>query len=259
MNKFTIIVAVFNAEKYIEVLLKSLSEINYKNYEVIIVDGGSSDQTLAILKRYHHLFAYQISEPDKGIYDAWNKGVKKATGDWILFLGADDRILPDVLLQYDNFIRNRSDRDNLEYISSKIQMIDVHGRPVRVKGNLWEWPFFLKEMTVAHPGSLHSAEFFRKYGLFDISYRSSGDYELLLRAKGNLKYAFMNEVTVEMSEGGISDGWIGIKEHARAAIETGGCSIISVYSNAGWVLLKHKVKKGFRSIGINAYLKKAES
>jgi len=259
MNKFTIIVAVYNAEKFIGSLLESLLEITYKNYEVIIIDGGSSDNTLHILKDYQHLIAYQISEPDKGIYDAWNKGVSKATGDWILFLGADDRILPDAINQYDKFLSSRRDKDTLEYISSKIRMIDVNGNPVRVKGNLWEWPFFLKEMTVAHPGSLHASKFFKKYGMFDISYRSSGDYELLLRAKDKLKYAFMNEITVEMSEGGISDGWIGIKEHAKAAIATGGHSAISVYTNAGWVYLKHKIKKGLRTIGINAYLKKAQS
>jgi len=259
MNKFTIIIAVYNAEKFIGSLLESLKEITYKNFEVVIIDGGSSDNTLNILKDYKHLIAYQISEPDKGIYDAWNKGVLKATGDWILFLGADDRILPNAIDQYDKFISKRSDKESLDYISSKIQMIDSNGIPVRVKGNLWEWPFFLKEMTVAHPGSLHSARFFKKYGIFDTSYRSSGDYELLLRAKDKLNYAFMNEITVEMSEGGISDGWIGIKEHAKAAIETGGHSSWSVYANAGWVLLKHKVKKALRSIGINAYLKKAQS
>jgi glycosyltransferase involved in cell wall biosynthesis len=259
MNKFSIVIAVYNAEKVIQVLMESLMKINYKDYEIIIIDGASSDQTLTILKNYQHLIAYKTSEPDKGIYDAWNKGVLKATGDWILFLGADDRILPNALDQYDRFISERNDRETLEYISSKIQMIDLKGTPVRVKGNLWEWPFFLKEMTVAHPGSLHSARLFKKHGLFDSSYRSSGDYELLLRAKGDLKYAFMNAITVEMSEGGISDGWIGIKEHARAAIETGGHSTISVYINATWVLIKHKLKKGLRTIGINVYLKKAQS
>lgn len=259
MTKFSIIIAVYNAEKVIPVLMESLVKMNYEHYEIIIIDGASSDQTLSILNTYQHLIAYQISEPDKGIYDAWNKGVIKATGDWILFLGADDRILPNALDQYNKFISVRHDKDTLEYISSKIQMIDLNGNPVRVKGNLWEWPFFLKEMTVAHPGSLHAAHFFKKYGLFDSSYRSSGDYELLLRPKSDLKYAFMNEITVEMGEGGISDGWIGIKEHAKAAIETGGHSTISVYLNAGWVLFKHKVKKGLRSLGINAYLKKAQS
>jgi glycosyltransferase involved in cell wall biosynthesis len=256
MNKFSIIVAVYNAETFIERFMESLKNISYQNYEIIIIDGGSSDNTLKLLQRYDSIIDYKISEKDNGIYDAWNKGILKATGDWILFIGSDDILLPDALTKYDSFISKLENRDTIQYISSKNKMIDIEGKTVRTKGWAWEWPFFLKEMTVAHPGSIHSKRLFALYGLFDTTYRSSGDYEFLLRPKDKLEYAFMNEITVDMREGGISDGWIGIKEHCRAATTTGGYNRILACKNAAWVLLKHKLKKVLRFLGVNAYLKK---
>jgi glycosyltransferase involved in cell wall biosynthesis len=256
MNKFSIIVAVYNAELFIVNFMESLKKISYKDFEIIIIDGGSSDNTLKLLEQYNSIIDYKISEKDKGIYDAWNKGILKATGDWILFIGSDDILLSDSLTKYNDFISSLKNKDTIQYISSKNKMIDVEGKTVRIKGWTWEWPFFLKEMTVAHPGSIHSRKLFELYGLFDTSYKSSGDYEFLLRPKDKLEYAFMDEVTVDMREGGISDGWIGIKEHCRAAISTGGYQPFNAYTNAVWVLSKHKLKKFLRLLGINAYLRK---
>jgi glycosyltransferase involved in cell wall biosynthesis len=254
---FSIIIATYNAEAFIDRAIKSVLRNDPTLYELIIIDGKSSDKTMEIVNKYVNDISYVISEKDSGIYDAWNKGIRKAKGDWLLFIGSDDELLPNALSNYQSLISGHPENEKLLYVSSKMQMINMNGQKIRVKGWPWQWPAFLKDMTVAHPGSLHSKNLFKKYGYFDTSYRSAGDYELLLRPKENLTYAFMDEVTVVMQEGGISDSILGIKEHRRAAIETGGYSKTLATINALTVYLKLKVKRVFRAVGINAYLKKS--
>lgn len=257
MNKISIITATYNAGKTLESLIQSIIIQDSDNFEFIIVDGCSKDNTMDIINKYRNYITEWISEPDKGIYDAWNKGVLRASGDWIMFLGADDILLPTALSKYQNFLAMQSNLDSLEYVSSKRQMIDLKGKIIRTGGFPWQWPLFLKEMTVSHPGSLHSKKkLFDIYGVYDIRYRICGDYELLLRAKDKLNAAFMDEVTVKMSEGGASDSIAAITEHFQAATETGGASYISSKFNECYYKLKFVVKNCFRKIGLNVYLKK---
>lgn len=144
-----------------------------------------------------------MSEPDQGIYDAWNKGIERAKGDWIMFIGADDQLMPNALESYRKFINENLGAFGIDLISSKVKMIDDKGNLVRIKGWPFLWPMFLKEMTIAHPGALHSKTLFKKYGNFDINYKIVGDYELLLRAKDSLESLYHDEISVIMSEGGL--------------------------------------------------------
>src|SRR5688572_26809863 len=98
--KVSIITAVYNGDLYLEQTIQSVLAQTYANIEYIVIDGGSKDGTVAILKKYASKLAYWVSEPDKGIYDAWNKGVQAATGEWIAFLGADDLLFPDTISLY---------------------------------------------------------------------------------------------------------------------------------------------------------------
>ncbi|WP_266363384.1 glycosyltransferase family 2 protein [Tellurirhabdus rosea] len=252
--KFSIVTASFNADKYIRRAIESVVSQSYTHFEFIIIDGQSNDNTVDIIREYGDKITYWVSEPDKGIYDAWNKGIAKATGDWIMFLGCDDILLPDALAKYADFIS--SSATEADYVSSKLQMVDAALNPVRTRGWEWEWPTFLNEMTVAHPGSLHSRKLFKTYGQYDTTYRIVGDYELLLRPKGTLKAAFMNAVTVLMSEGGASDSFSAIREHCRACLHTGGQSLLRAYSNLLLVASKFYTKKMLRQVGLNVYLKK---
>jgi len=252
--RFSIITASYNAEKYIGRLIKSISTQTYINYEFIVIDGASKDNTVEIIKQNSGVISYWISEKDKGIYDAWNKGLKHAKGDWVMFLGCDDILLPNALKSYSDFIDNF--KEDVEYISSRIEMIDASMKPIRVKGWPWSWPFFLREMTVAHPGSLHSKKLFDKYGCFDINYKIVGDYEFLLRPQGKLKAAFLNKVTVKMQEGGASDSIAAIKEHYRAATLTGQYSKLAAFLNSIVIASKFTVKNLLRSLHINAYLRR---
>ncbi|MDQ6723714.1 MAG: glycosyltransferase, partial [Thermoproteota archaeon] len=117
--KLSIIVATYNAEKYFERLLRSIAceaIENYHDIEVIVIDGNSKDGTVELIRRYSNCITFWISEPDEGIYDAWNKGLKQSTGDWIMFLGADDYLKANALAAYVSHFEKLKDRDTVELI-----------------------------------------------------------------------------------------------------------------------------------------------
>jgi glycosyltransferase involved in cell wall biosynthesis len=206
MNKtplVSIIISVFNGEARLESSIKSVINQSYKNLELIIIDGGSTDQTVDIIKKYEEHISYWITEKDNGIYDAWNKGVKKANGEWISFLGSDDIYLSDAVSNYIAYI-NQSPL-TLEFISSKVYLVDQHGKKLRVIGQPWSWSKFKRYMNVAHVGSFHSKSIFEKFGNFNAAFKIVGDYEMLLRVGYNLSAGFLNMITVEMQIGGVSN------------------------------------------------------
>lgn len=256
-NLISIIIATYNAEEVLKRCILSILSQKELNYELLIIDGKSTDSTTKIIKKYESNISYWISEPDKGIYDAWNKGIVKASGDWIMFLGADDQLMPDALNSYLHFMNQNAINNNVDFISSRVQMIDKKGNPIRIKGWPFEWPLFLKEMTVAHPGALHSKNLFQKYGEFDTQYKIVGDYEFLLRAGASLKALFMDKVTVLMSEGGVSDSVNSIKEHYKAVIETGKYPKHKAFTNSIIVYLKLETKNFTRKFGFDLHLRKA--
>lgn len=253
-TKISIITAVYNGGQKLQLLINSISLQEKGYHEFIIIDGGSKDDTLKIIKQNKHVITKWISEPDKGIYDAWNKGLKLASGEWIMFLGCDDILVPDALQQYDTFL-SKVDIPT-DYISSRVKMVDSSMNFIRIKGWEWEWPRFLTEMTVAHPGSLHAHSLFTKYGPYDTSYKIVGDYEFLLRPGPTLKTAFLNSVTVVMNEEGVSNSISAIKEHRRAIINTGKVIPTLAFLNFALVFFKFYIKNLCRRLGVNVYYRK---
>jgi len=221
MPTVTIITVVFNGDKNLEKTIESIIKQTYKNIEYIIIDGGSTDRTLDILKKYEHAIDYWVSEPDAGIYDAWNKGLKLATGEWISFIGADDTYEINAIENYVNYI-NEIHHTQPEYVSSKVNLIS-NGKILRVIGEKWKWRKFKKYMNTAHVGSLHKRTIYEKYGTYNINYKICGDYELLLRPKNELRTSFINSVTANMYLGGISNQDLRTFEEAfTAKIQTAG-------------------------------------
>jgi glycosyltransferase involved in cell wall biosynthesis len=197
---FSIITSTFNAGRFLENSILSVSSQTYKNYEYIIIDGASTDDTLELIKTYNSEITYWSSEKDNGIYEAWNKGIRQAKGDWILFIGADDQLLPDALETYANFI-NRHISESYDYVSSKVERIRLDGTLEGIVGKSWKWNEFQHRMTTAHPGSIHSKYFFQKFGYYSTEYKIVADYELLLRARNTLMAGFIDKVTVSMYTG----------------------------------------------------------
>lgn len=224
----TVITAVYNAEKYLDDCIQSILNQNYKGFEYIIIDGGSTDGTVDIIKKYQDQLGYWVSEPDQGVYDAWNKGLSMAKGKWIAFVGADDLLYPDALQTYMQHITTHPKQDELEFISSRIEWVNEDLSLIRVVGDAWSWDRFRKEMCTWHVGCFHSMDLFKKYGVFDPAYKVSGDYELLLRPKDELVTSFIDHITVRMRIGGVSSKHLykALDETFRAQIKNGAISFI---------------------------------
>jgi glycosyltransferase involved in cell wall biosynthesis len=174
-NKITIITVVYNGEKTLEKTIQSVAKQIYQNIEYIIIDGGSNDKTLDIIKKYEKHIDYWISEPDKGIYDAMNKGAKKATGDYIYFLNADDYIHDERVLENINKeIINKKNPDLIYGVVVKVYS-DYN---VEVCNDL---NGAAKGLMPPHQGSFFKTKVFRELGGFNISYKSSGDFEFYVR------------------------------------------------------------------------------
>ena len=224
-NDISIICATYNAQKTLDDFFSSVRNQTCKNYELIIVDGDSTDNTIAIIEKNRDIVSKYISEPDKGIYDAWNKGIKLATGDWLCFVGSDDVILPGFVEVYTNAI---SQMDySVDYISSKVRYIDSNGKLLLTLGKDWIWDEFKNKMTTAHVGSLHNRSLLNEVGIYNINYKIVGDYELLLRKRDRLKTLFVDQVTVNMLAGGVSLTYQALVERRRAQRQTGKRSALS--------------------------------
>lgn len=250
--KISIIIATFNASEFIERCLNSILLQKNNFVEVLVIDGGSNDTTVDII-RSSKVVDYWKSEVDNGIYDAWNKGLEYANGDWIMFLGADDYLLEGAIDSYLKFVDSL--KGPLDYISCRIKVVDKKGRFISIRGMPWSWPRFLKETITAHPGSLHARSLFREYGTYNIDYRIVGDSELLMRPKEHLRYAFLDRVTVVMQEGGVSDSFNAIWEFKKASVLTGGASPTLAFGYALKISVKYLLKKVMRRLGASILLK----
>lgn len=224
---FSIITAVFNGAATLQATIDSVSRQTFRDFEYLVLDGASSDGTARILDDNSSRIDYWTSEPDSGIYSAWNKGLGRARGQWIAFLGCDDVYLPDALEEYARTIASLP-AAGTHFVSSRVHLIKT-GQVVRTIGSAWSWPAFSRFMTVAHVGSMHHRSLFEVYGRFDESYRLSADYEFLLRPRSNLRTAFLDRVTARMTLGGVSNAntRLALAEQERAKRTAGGRS--------GWV------------------------
>jgi glycosyltransferase involved in cell wall biosynthesis len=166
----SVIIVVFNGERQLERAIASVVQQDYEHSELIIIDGGSTDGTLGIIKKYHDAIAYWVSEPDNGIYDAMNKGLEAATGDWIYFLGSDDVLYDTSTL---STAASFLDKD-LSIVFGNIMYQDR--RVVKSRFNL----FTLLHNTVHHQGAFYNADLFRNWR-YDSGLQLIADYELNLR------------------------------------------------------------------------------
>lgn len=192
----SVVVAVFEAADTLQRCIDSVEAQTYPRKEMVVMDGGSTDGTVEILEANGEKVACWRSEPDRGIYHAWNKALERAQGDWICFLGADDYF---------------ADRDCLsdlvaaggsaDAVFGKLMRFDDAGRELRTFGRPWVWKEMKRHQSIAHPGALHRRYLFEKYGFFSESYPIAGDYEFLLRLGSGLKAAFVDRVTVCMGYG----------------------------------------------------------
>ncbi len=204
MVEFNIVIATYNSEATLNRCLESIRAVfAAATCNVVLIDGASTDNTLGIAEEFADILSVVVSEPDSGVYEAWNKGLAYCSHPWVMFLGSDDYICPTEFKEYLAFVENQCGAD---FVSCKVRYVDIDGRTIRVAGRPWDWRLFKKYMCALHPGSFTSLDYFRRVGNFDTSLKICGDYEQLLRAGGTLKVAHWRNAPICMQVGGLSDG-----------------------------------------------------
>lgn len=211
MKTISIIIATYNASKTLRRCLDSIVPQLTDECELVLVDGGSKDDTNAIIDSYGDQVSVHISEPDQGIYDAWNKGIKASSGEWIMFVGADDTLLNDALNQYLQFLKNEN-CSHTDFISCKIKSITKSGNPIQYTGKKWSYKRCRINMDVTHVASLTHRLYFKRIGLFNINYKICGDYELLMRGGSMMNAKFLDYPIAAMPIGGMSFSVKALKE-----------------------------------------------
>lgn len=241
--KISIITVAYNARETIAATLESVAAQTHPEIEHIVVDGASTDGTLEIIQQNGKHVAKLISEPDKGIYDAMNKGLGLATGEVIGFLNADDVYADDEVLQRvaENMARNDVDAvyGDAEFVNPARSTRAVrryrseHFRPDRIA---WGW-------MPAHPSLFLRRTVYARFGNFRTDYRIAGDFELIARIfhGGTLKYRHVPEVWVRMRTGGISTGgWRSTVLLNREVLRA--CRENHIPTNLSKILSKYPVK-----------------
>lgn len=245
--KISLITITYNSEKTLADTIQSVLNQTYTDIEYILVDGASKDNTVSIIKQYEPLFEGRmkwISEPDKGLYDAMNKGIRMATGDIVGILNSDDFFTSNEILQKNanaflqdtkldavygdvHFVHPGNLNKSVRYYSSKV-----------FKRNLMKLGFM-----PAHPSFYIRKECFEKYGFYKTDYKIAADFEFLLRViyKEKIKIQYLPIDMVTMRTGGASTSGLEshkriMKEHLRAFHENG------IYTNRILLSLRYVYK-----------------
>lgn len=212
--KITIITVCVNAEKTIKDTIESVLKQSYKDFEYIIVDGKSSDDTLKIISKYKDKRIRLISEKDKGLYDAMNKGIKLATGDIIGTINSDDILASEDIFQtiIDNFDENTDViYANIKYYNedfSKVKRDFISG----TKENDYFCP--------AHPSMYVRKQIYEKIGTYNINYKIAADFDFMVRCNlNNVRYKYIDKYFVYMRYGGKSNGFVGYLENYKECFE----------------------------------------
>jgi glycosyltransferase involved in cell wall biosynthesis len=173
----SIVTVVYNGAQHLEQAIQSVINQDYENIEYIIIDGGSIDGSVDIIRKYGEKIAYWVSEPDQGIFHAMNKGIKKAAGDFIGILNADDWYEPGIITQVANAAADKSGHvvfycDYYHYdeelsVDSKVKRFST----------MEYW----KGMSVSHQSMFIDRRVYEKLGDYNLEYRLAADYDFLLR------------------------------------------------------------------------------
>ena len=202
--KFTVIIAVRNGAVTLQRALDSVIGQTHEFVELIVIDGASTDGTAGVLARNADHIEYWESKPDRGIYHAWNKALGRVAGDWICFLGADDRFHgPRVLATVAHHLANAPEDCRVAY--GRVRVVNDRGDVIGALGGPWDRNEFIDHMSTPHPATFHRLSLFERHGLFDESYQIAGDYEYLLRELLAADATYIPEVVTDIGAGGISD------------------------------------------------------
>src|SRR5512147_1264013 len=182
--RISIVIACLNGGAVLARCLDSIAGQTFTDIEVIVADGASTDGSTKILRRYSETFGAALvwfSEPDRGIADAWNKAVLRATGDWLLFIGSDDTLAaPTVIAEAVSHLALADENSRIAF--GRVLLVDEAGRVQEILGRAWSARNFRScRFNLPHQGVFHRRAMFEGGARFDTSYSIVSDFDFLLR------------------------------------------------------------------------------
>ena len=242
--KFSVITVCYNAQATLEDTIQSVIAQTYHHVEYIIVDGASKDRTLSIINRYRDRITTVVSEPDKGLYDAMNKGLRLATGDYVCFLNAGDSFHEDdTLQQMVHTLRELTELPDVLY--GETELVDAEGHFVRMRRlqapEHLTWHSFRQGMLVCHQA------FFAKRTLaepYDLRYRFSADFDWCIRIMKKSKVLHNTHLTlIDYLEEGMTTRNHKASLHERFRIMAKHYGWLSTVAHHAWFVVRAVVKK----------------
>lgn len=238
--KFSIITVTYNAGKVLEDTIQSVIFQTYRNIEYILIDGGSKDNTLQIVSKYRNHISKVVSEPDQGLYDAMNKGIRLATGDYLCFLNAGDELHENETLQ--KMVHSLHTQELPDVIYGETAIVDnqghfLHMRRLSAPEQL-NWKSFKKGMLVCHQAFFARRELAIHY-LYDLQYRFSADFDWCIRIMKQAKYLHNTRLTlIDYQKEGMTtqNHKASLKERFRIMVKHYGW--ISTVLHHGWFVIR---------------------
>ncbi|WP_286150956.1 glycosyltransferase family 2 protein [Bacteroides acidifaciens] len=210
----SIVTVCYNSAKTIERTFKSILDQQYFNYEYIVVDGGSKDGTVELIKNYEPLFNGRMkwkSEPDKGIYDAFNKGIDRSCGKYVWIVNSDDYLQPNAIHELEKIITKKNNPDIISGVVRFVRNNEVIKR-WSYSAESSEREFRKKRLGVAHPATIVKKSAYDRWGKYDPDFYIAGDLDWFLTMKQNGAVIVFPQIELtNWSDGGISTK----KQHKR--------------------------------------------
>lgn len=240
--KISIVTATYNSSSTVRDTIESVLKQSYQDYEYIIVDGNSKDNTIDIVAEFKDRFNGRlrwVSEPDKGIYDAMNKGIEMATGEVVGILNSDDFFTSDDVLE--RVAKEFDMNSTLDAIYGDIHFVKDEDltKCTRYYSSSYFRPWLLRfGFMPAHPSFYARKEVYQKYGLYDLQFRTSSDFEMMVRlfGKNKIKAKYIHKDFVTMRTGGESTAGVEAKKKVNRDIAA-SLKKHDIYSNQAfqWV------------------------
>ena len=202
--KISILMATWNCSSLLANFFRSLETQSTGEWELLILDNCSSDGLSHLVSHYSQVHPHQVirfsSQADTGIYDAWNRGIELARGNYVCFIGADDEFVSSESLQQLLDLTSSSS----DLVTCRNSYYSSDGHFLRDWGSPWRWRRMRESMNIAHPGMLVKRKLFAHYGLFDTSFQICGDYEWFLRLPKHLSSYHAECAILKIIQAGVS-------------------------------------------------------
>jgi glycosyltransferase involved in cell wall biosynthesis len=200
--KFSIIIPTYNSAPTIQRSIKSILNQTFEDFEILIMDGKSSDETIEIVKSFKDQRIRFFSEKDKGVYDAMNNGITQCCGEWLYFLGSDDALFnPDVL----KIVSNVIDKAEVDVVYGNVKFVNDDNQSIRNKiydGKFNSGKLFIQ--NICHQAIFYKKAFVNRIGYYDLNYPILADYDFNLKAWKKGIFKFIDLIVAEFALGGLS-------------------------------------------------------